>query len=349
MFSFRRHQLALYSTVLLAACAACSAPSPAMPQWPEPQDQANNALPVGAQYVYPGDADGSGSKQQQNKPPFGSLRPDDATPEERIPAIVKRGRVIVGVAQSLNRLGFRDPVTGDLAGFEVDLAREVARDIFGDPSRVEFRYVETRDREEALDQGDVDMIIRTMSITRPRQKQLEFSIPYLKVNPRLLVLDNSEIKSFKDLKGKTVCVARDSTSFKEAERLQIGRIMHTRTWTDCLMAMQRFQVDAIYTDDAILSGLRAQDPYTTLTGDYGEDSYYGVAFAPPTKTRDTAGLVRQVNSTLERIRNDGTWKKLYDKWMAEYLGPAPSLPMTYRTPEQSAELEQMRGQVNSHE
>lgn len=202
MFSFRRHQLALYSTVLLAACAACSAPSPAMPQWPEPQDQANNALPVGAQYVYPGEADGSGSKQQQNKPPFGSLRPDDATPEERIPAIVKRGRVIVGVAQSLNRLGFRDPVTGDLAGFEVDLAREVARDIFGDPSRVEFRYVETRDREEALDQGDVDMIIRTMSITRPRQKQLEFSIPYLKVNPRLLVLDNSEIKSSRTSRAK---------------------------------------------------------------------------------------------------------------------------------------------------
>ena len=67
----------------------------------------------------------------------GSLRPDDKKPEERIPEIVKRGRIIVGVDQSQYLLSFRDNATGELKGFEVDLAREIARDIFGDPDKVD--------------------------------------------------------------------------------------------------------------------------------------------------------------------------------------------------------------------
>lgn len=116
------------------------------------------------------------------------------------------------MAQSLNGLGFRDPVTGDLAGFEVDLAREIARDIFGDPTKVDFRYVESTRRDDALTTGDVDLIIRTMTVTRDRQDEIEFSTPYLTTGTAVLAMRDAGIDGSDDLAGRTVCVARDSTS-----------------------------------------------------------------------------------------------------------------------------------------
>ncbi len=343
--------VAALTVAAIALTSACATENPSLPEWPSVQHNSSDDLPYGATYVQPdevpsdGDAASDSNENIDNtgdEEPFGSIKPDTREPKERVPQIMRRGRLVVGVAQSLNRLGFRDPVSGDVAGFEVDLAREIARDIFGDPNRIEFRYVESRERAEALKSGDVDIVVRTMSPTLSRQSKLEFSIPYLRVHSRLLVLSDSQIQSFDDLQNKTVCVTRDSTSAVRIKQYDVGRLLLTQAWTDCLMAMQRFQADAIYTDDAILTGLRAQDPYTTLVADAPETSYYSVAISPPGFPKHTTGLVMQVNSTMERIRRDGTWRNLYDTWLADYLGPASSLPIKYRTEEETKELNKIR-------
>ena len=106
----------------------------------------------------------------------GSLRPGEE--EERdgthMRRIRERGRIIVGVDQSQYLLSYRDASRGELRGFEVDLAREVARDIFGDPERVDFRFVDSAGRAEALRAGAVDIVIRTMSVTPGRAAQVDF-------------------------------------------------------------------------------------------------------------------------------------------------------------------------------
>jgi len=234
----------------------------------------------------------------------------------------------------MNQLGFRDPVTGDMAGFEVDLAHEIARDIFGSPDRVDFRYVDGTNREKSLLNGDVDIVVRSMTVTRSRQTTVEYSTPYLTSSPRLLVTRGSQIASEDDLADKTVCATRNSTNAQALARsINHGRLLLTETWPDCL--------DAIYSDSAILSGLRAQDPNTELVGSGEDVTVYGVAAAAPPR-RNTNGLIRQVNSTLERIRGDGTWTKLYNRWLAPYMGTATQPPASYRTDEQSAELDAAR-------
>lgn len=342
---------AALASVALGFTSACSTEDPSLPEWPAVQHSANENLPYGATYAKPsevptdGDAAADANSTIDNtgtQEPFGSIKPDDREPKERVPHIMRRGRLVVGVAQSLNRLGFRDPVSGDVAGFEVDLAREIARDIFGDPDKIEFRYVESRERAEALKSGDVDIVVRTMSPTQSRQSKVEFSTPYLQVHSRLLVLSDSHIESFDDLHDKTVCVTRDSTSAVRIKQYDVGRLLLTKAWTDCLMAMQRYQTDAVFTDDAILTGLQAQDPYTALVAEAPDSNYYSVAIAPPGFPKDTTGLVMQVNSTMERIRRDGTWQDLYDRWLADYLGPASSLPIKYRSEEESKELRKIR-------
>jgi polar amino acid transport system substrate-binding protein len=337
--------LAAATTLTLASCASETLD---LQQWPEDAPEPELALPNGSTTT----TDAAGATEaptEDQEEPFGSLRPDtnpdtgeEVSPNRRVPSIVERGRLVVGVAQSLNRLGYRDPITGDMAGFEVDLAREIADDIFGDPDRVEFRFVEGTGRESALADGTVDLVIRTMTLTRARQTDVEYSVPYLTTYPRVLAMRNSGISSENDLADKRVCATQDSTNIQELKQnLEYKELLATQTWSDCLMAMQRDQVDAIYSDSAILSGLQAQDPYTEIVGDSTDGADYAVAAALP-QERNSTGLVRQVNSTMERIRDDGTWQDLYQRWMGDYLGTGSPPDAEYRSAAENRELTTLR-------
>lgn len=260
-----------------------------------------------------------------------SLRPGDATPAERVPEILDRGRLIVGVDQSQYLISYRAAITGDLQGFEIELAREIARDIFGDPTKIEFRFVDSGDRVTSLTSGDVDLVVRNMSVTKTRQEDVLFSAPYLRAETRLLVMTHSGITSFQSLPGQTVCVAQDSTGLQTArQHAPNSPILQTRNWADCLVALQQHQAQAIISDDFILSGITAQDPYTTIVGESLDSSEYAVAAADPRFNENSEGLIRQVNATMERIREDGTWWRMYDRWFSAYLGTPGPPPISYR-------------------
>lgn len=340
----RHHRLAATSVVasalLLSACSPWLAPdrlptnevSPIEPQ--DPQHSTGRGASGIAPLAGPPLPDGSyyspaGSfkpKPPPNTQARASYRPDDSTPRERIPDIVKRGRLIVGVDQSNNLLSYRDSVTGSLQGFEVDIAHEIAEDIFGDRNRVDFRFIQSAEREEALINGTVDVVVRTMSITPERQRKVDFSIPYLSGNVRMLVLNSSGISTVEDTSGRTICATVGSTALDRARaNAPNANVLVTRSWGDCLMSLQLGQVDAIIVDDTLLSGMLDQDPYTSIVGDVLDQENYGVGIKRAEDGSDTRGLIRQVNVTMERIRRDGTWDRLFEKWFGAYLSE-PELP-----------------------
>ncbi|MDO4909613.1 MAG: glutamate ABC transporter substrate-binding protein [Corynebacterium sp.] len=277
---------------------------------------------------------GSIAPEPNNDPAsLGSYAPDPGgTPQTRVPKILERGYLIVGIAQSQNLLSFQDFSTGEMNGFEVDLAREVARDIFGDPTKVDFRFIDATSQVTALENGSVDIILNALSITRARRDQLAFSTPYFVAQTQLLTLNNSSIQSFSDLDGKTVCAVMDSTGLQRARAYAPhSDILKVRTWADCLIALQQNQTDAIISDNTILAGMISQDPTTRMVPGAVSQENYGIGIASPSSRHDTMGLIRQVNSTIERIRRNGQWKTLYDKWFAKYLGEDPTLPpISYR-------------------
>ncbi|EFV92734.1 glutamine-binding protein GlnH [Dietzia cinnamea P4] len=290
-----------------------------------PEVEAVMPLPAGA-VVSTDIPDNLPREDDENCDPLPSLRPDDAPPEERVPRILQRGRLIVGLDQGSNLFSFRDPASGQLTGFDVDLAREIAADIFGDPRQVEFRSLTSANRLEALENDQVDVVIRSMSITCARRERVTFSVPYYQAYQRVLTVRGSGITEIEHLEGKRVCVAAGTTSasrlWAELERITV---LSVNTWADCLVAIQQNQVDAITTDDAILVGITAQDPYLQIVGPQLDAEPYGVGIAKSTPENNTDGLVRQVNSTLERIRADGTWNRMYSTWLSG-LGPNPGMP-----------------------
>lgn len=298
-----------------------------------PQIDAVMPLPAGAVISTDVPA-GLPDENDESCDPLPSLRPNDATPAERVPRILERGRLIVGLDQGSNLFSFRDPASGQLTGFDVDLAREIAADIFGDPRQVEFRSLTSSNRLEALENDQVDVVIRSMSITCARRERVTFSVPYYQAYQRVLAVRGSGITEIEHLEGKRVCVAAGTTS---ASRLwvELDRItvLSVNTWADCLVAIQQNQVDAITTDDAILVGITAQDPYLEIVGPQLDAEPYGVGIAKSTPGDNTDGLVRQVNSTLERIRADGTWNRMYSTWLSG-LGPNPGMPVPRYVPEE---------------
>ncbi|GLW28497.1 glutamate ABC transporter substrate-binding protein [Actinoplanes regularis] len=260
--------------------------------------------------------------------PRASLRPTGALPAPgRMPAgstmatIAARGRLIVGVDQNAYLFGFRDPATGDLVGFEIDMARAVAKAIFGDPGKIQFQAITTADRIPVIQQGSVDMVVRTMTMTCERWQQVSFSTEYLASHQRLLVRRGSGIREFSDLGGRKVCATRGSTSIRTIAAQPSKPIpVATDSTLDCLVMLQQGQVDAVSTIDVLLAGLAAQDPSTEVTGARSSDEPAGIGIS-----KDSPDLVRFVNGVLEKVRSDGTWTRSYQRWLSA-LGPAPQPP-----------------------
>ncbi len=252
-----------------------------------------------------------------------SLRPfpTKAEADAAVADIRARGRLIVGLDIGSNLFSFRDPITGEITGFDVDVAGEIARDIFGAPSHVEYRILSSEERITALQRSEVDVVVKTMTITCERRKLVNFSTVYLDASQRILAPRDSPIAKPADLSGKRVCVARGTTSLHRIRQIAPPPvIVSVVNWADCLVAMQQRQIEAVSTDDSILAGLVEEDPYLHIVGPNMATQPYGVGI-----NLDNTGLVRFVNGTLERIRRDGTWNTLYRKWLT-VLGPAPAPP-----------------------
>jgi polar amino acid transport system substrate-binding protein len=260
--------------------------------------------------------------------PTASLRPTGPPPAPgafsgypTLATIYGRGRLIVGVDQNTLRFGFRDPRTGELDGFDISMAREIAKAIFGDPNKIQFRVLTSAQRIPALQNNEVDIVVETMTINCERRKDVEFSQVYYEAGQRVLVKENSEYTGIDSLGGKKVCAAKGSTSLANVVNRPVKPVgMQVAGWTDCLVMLQQNQVEAVSTDDTILAGLRAQDPFTKIVGERFTSEPYGMAMR-----KDQTDFVRFVNSVLEQLRANGTWTALYNRWVAELLPDVPAV------------------------
>ncbi|UED88608.1 glutamate ABC transporter substrate-binding protein [Streptomyces profundus] len=250
----------------------------------------------------------------------------DRTLGDAVSAIKDAGELVVGVDQNSYRWGYRHPESGDLIGFDIDLAQAIAEDLLGPDPRVIFRAIPTAEREAALERGDVDMVVRSMSITCDRLRHVAFSIPYFDTGQQLLVPGHSGITGLDEtIDGLTVCSASRSTANVELVRRDHGaELMEMPNHLDCLVQVQLGLADALMTDSALAAGHIAQDPSMKLVGDELTTESYGVAMRP-----DDEDLVRWVNAVLEEYlgdEDDSRWQDSFDEWLRDYLPPNAVTP-----------------------
>lgn len=253
--------------------------------------------------------------------PAGLPGPDALPAASTMAEIRDRGRLVVGVSADSLLLGARDPLSGQIEGFDIDMARLVATAIFGDPSRVELKVITAAQRIPSLQDGTVDLVARNMTITCARWQDIAFSAEYYRSGQKVLVPLASTATSLDDLAGARVCAPAGTSSIEKLADFPDVEVVPASTHTDCLVKFQQGQVDAITGDDTVLAGLAAQDPYAKVVGEAFTSEPYGLGM-----NSEDVDLVRFVNAVLEQAKADGTWAASYATWLSDALGAAPSPP-----------------------
>jgi polar amino acid transport system substrate-binding protein len=311
--------LAILASLLAATAGACGSASD------QARSKAESALAVTA--PAPPTTTGSSGQPPTCTNLTASLRPPAHMPASGempegsyMAAILRRGRLIAGVDQNTLQFAAWNPLDQQIEGFEIDLIRELARAIFGNPGAVELRAVTTDQRLTVVQNGAVDLVADAVSITCTRKQQVDFSTVYYDAGQKVLVPSNSTARSIADLAGRRVCATTGSTTYTHLAPYNVIRVGVPQR-TDCLVKLQLGQVDAISADDAILLGFARQDPYTNIVGPRFSDEPYGIAIA-----NSHPEFVRFVNGVLDQMRRDGTWARIYAKWLCKDGRPGAGCP-----------------------
>ncbi|MCQ9130778.1 glutamate ABC transporter substrate-binding protein [Streptomyces hilarionis] len=227
------------------------------------------------------------------------------------------GKIKVGIKFDQPGLGLKKP-DGSFAGFDVDVATYVAKQLGYKPDQIEFVETKSADRENALARGDVKFIAATYSINDERKQKVDFAGPYLLAHQDLLIKSDSDIAKGTDLNGKKLCSVTGSTSAQNVKKTIApdANLKKVSSYSECIAGLQSGAVEAVTTDDSILAGFASQDQYKgkfKLAGLKLSNENYGIGV----KKGDTA-TVDKINKALEQMVKDGAW----DKAVKDNFGPA---------------------------
>jgi glutamate transport system substrate-binding protein len=226
-----------------------------------------------------------------------------------------KGEIRIGVKFDVPPFGFENPQTGDVEGFDVDLGTYIADRLGVEPV---FREATSDNRIPLLVDGSIDLILSTMTITEERDLEIDFSTPYYVANGDILVPEGSDIKGLEDLNGKRVCTALGST-YQETIKNEApdADLRLVDLYSECLELIQTDAVDAVSTDDVILTGMVQQDDSLVILGEEYTKEPYGVGIPEGDKE-----FKQFVDESITQFIDDGTWQETYDKW----VGPVPRSP-----------------------
>ncbi len=307
-----------FVVILLVTLSACDSRSPAATPGSSPTEQPATATTTPAA---PEPNCGDRADPVSSFAPDATQPPPGQMPSGTFMAkIQQRRRLVAGVSADTLLFGFRNPFSGQLEGFDIDMVRRVAQEIFGDPNRIEYRALTYAQRIPALMDGSVDIVADVMTINCPRWGQISFSSQYFDAGQKVLVSTASKATGIKDLNGKRMCVAKGSTNFDNMKTYPKVIPVPVDDISDCMVLFQQAKADAVTGDDTVLAGFVRQDPYAKVVGDALTKEPYGLGIA---KTHPD--FVRFVNGVLEGIRADGTWQRWYTSWLKP-TGPAPAPP-----------------------
>ncbi|WP_424187110.1 hypothetical protein ACOBQX_04560 [Actinokineospora sp. G85] len=323
--------------LVCAALAGCAAPSPAVPANRALADELDPA-------AYPRGYTENPTKQELLRDCGDETRSWRPTPGDAdgptVRAIREKGYLVVGVSQTALLLSRRDQASGEISGYEVDIATAIAQALFGDRWRQSLRFVnmptgkrllsldtqlnrEVRAKDATVAEvPQVDMVLADVSVTctRVRQFGIAYSRPYLATRSGLLVRGGFKegAQGPDDLGGSKVCSGDQTTNSAEMIEVRDRQVAEGKTplhpvsvqdTSDCLPLLQRGLVDAIATDVIILGGFRLQDPGTRLLPYRDAEGTAAITLSGDPEKRD---LVRFANGVLDRMRADGSLLDAYE-------------------------------------
>ena len=230
--------------------------------------------------------------------------------------LAERGALTVGTKFDQPLLSALGP-DGKPQGFDVEIATIIAAELGIGKEDIVWVRVVSADRERVVESGTVDLVIATYTITPTRKTAVDFAGPYYTAGQAILVVEgNRDIEGPQDLPGRTVCTTTGSTP-ADVLRLRYpeAHLRLVSEYTECLEPLRNGQVDAISTDNAILSGLIHQNPGEfEMLGELLTTEPYGIA------VRKGDNQFRSfINDVIERSYANGSWRAAWERTAGEVL------------------------------
>ena len=221
-----------------------------------------------------------------------------------------RGKLIAGVKTDFPPFGFLDK-KGVIKGFDIDMAKALSKELFGNEEAVEFVPVTTENRIAFLTSKKIDIIVATLTITEERKEKIDFSIPYFVSGQLILVQGDSKITKYQDLAGKKVATIRGSVGdiairelVPDAERIKFERNF------EALQALKKRRVEAFVQDYVLLYNLLQKNPGLRIAG---LEPFRPAPYGLGVRKGDQEWL-DFINSTLVKMEERGEYEKLLEKW-----------------------------------
>jgi glutamate transport system substrate-binding protein len=226
------------------------------------------------------------------------------------------GKIVVGTKFDQPGLGLKKP-DGTMTGFDVDVARYVAKELGYSEDQIEWKESPSAQRETLIENDQVKYIVATYSITDKRKEKVDFAGPYLLTGQSLLVTaGNTDITGPESLQdNKKLCSVTGSTPAQRIKDQYPGvQLQQYDTYSACVEALKNGAIDAVTTDEVILAGYAAQSPGTfKIVGKPFSEERLGIGLK-----KDDAELRTKINDALEKMEKDGAWRAAFEK----NLGPA---------------------------
>jgi glutamate transport system substrate-binding protein len=241
----------------------------------------------------------------------------------RMAELAEAGEVTVGVKFDQPGLGFKDAASDIPTGFDVEIAKLLVADLGIDPESDSVTWEETisDNREPYLQEGRVDLVLATYSITPERRAIVGQTGPYLITGQQILVKEDSDVQGKEDLQGEEVCSAEGSTSIENVEKE--GMVPASAPdYSQCVEDVLNGSVEAMSTDGAILLGYAAQNPgELKVVGPEFSEERIGVGYP-----KEETEMCEWINGVLQEAYDDGSWAKAFEATLGKGGAETPEPP-----------------------
>jgi len=222
------------------------------------------------------------------------------------------GTVTIGTKFDQPGFGLLNPRTQEPEGFDVEIAKLVAAKLGIAAEDITWTETVSANREPFIQNGQVDIVAATYTINDTRKTLVDFAGPYYEAGQDIMVAKGNPegIEGPDDLAGKTVCSVEGSTPAQNIrDKYPQAQLTTYDVYSKCADALTNGQVDAVTTDNVILTGLVAGSPEDfELVGNPFTEEPYGIGLAKGDDTFRTF-----INDTLEESFENGDWEAAWDR------------------------------------
>lgn len=236
------------------------------------------------------------------------------TSDNSLDYIKEKGKIIVGLDDSVPPMGFRDD-NDEIVGVDIDLAKAVAEKM---GVEAEFKAIDWKAKEMELSTKKIDVIWNGFTITDERKKNILFSDPYMEQTQAIVVPEGSDIKTKADLAGKKIGV-QGSSSTEEAVladksvKINESDIVKYDTILLELTDLTAGRIDAVVADETVVRYTMSKtgDKYMILADNFAEEEY-GIGFRLGEEEFKNA-----VQKAMDELKSEGKLKEISKKWFAD--------------------------------